>query len=270
MKRIVKAALRFCGYQLTRIAAPQRAPAALARPAQGGSPPPTFLDVGARGGLAPAWAELQRAGAVVVAAVEPDADECRLLEQRYPGIHCLPWALGDVESQRTLHLTRLPDCSSLLEPLAETLADYPVRVLFDVVGRREVVVRRYDRLVAEAQAPVPTFVKLDVQGYEWNVLEGFGAILDRVLALELEAHFVPLYRSQKTALDLLPWLRQRGFRLRHIEKHGPFEEEFVEGNFFFSRRSQDLDPRGQRWLTLWEAACRIPPRAPFPEAHGPS
>jgi FkbM family methyltransferase len=44
---------------------------------------------------------------------------------------------------------------------------------------------RYDQLHAKGVVPVPHVVKIDFQGCEYEVLEGFGELLDQVLGIEL-------------------------------------------------------------------------------------
>ena len=51
-------------------------------------------------------------------------------------------------------------------------------------------------MVAEGLLPPPTYVKIDVQGFEKRVLDGMGEIMDRVVAIELELRLVPAYHGE--------------------------------------------------------------------------
>jgi FkbM family methyltransferase len=232
---------------------------------------PVFLDVGARDGLAWEWAELTRRGLVQGVAVELDRTECKRLQQALPPLICLPFALGPEPGKRTLYITRSCGCSSFLEPDYDMLQEYEVRSFFDVLRTVEIDVVRYADLVKDRKAPRPTFVKLDVQGFEKEVLKGFGTVLDDVIAIELEAHFRPLYHGQLSAAEMIEQMRSWGFILRDIRQQGPFEGEFVEGNFYFSRLPKKLEADRAVLLRVWENIERIPaPPAYVPVPEGNS
>jgi FkbM family methyltransferase len=90
----------------------------------------------------------------------------------------------------------------------------------------EVSVRRGDDLVAEHALPTPTVVKVDVEGFEWEVLKGFGALLDRpeLRSVFVEIHFSILHErgldeapSAIVALLEAAGLSIRWLDLSHIE-----------------------------------------------------
>lgn len=86
------------------------------------------------------------------------------------------------------------------------------------VGTEEVAATTVDALVAEYRlAPESTLLKIDVQGYEWPVLEGAAASLDRFAAVRTEMSLVALYDGQALFADLLAELIGRGFELWMLE-----------------------------------------------------
>ncbi|NJO33350.1 MAG: FkbM family methyltransferase [Rhodospirillales bacterium] len=60
-------------------------------------------------------------------------------------------------------------------------------------------------------------LKADVQGYEDRVLAGSTRILDRIVLLELEVSFAPLYQGQKLFSEIHEWALQNGFCLVALE-----------------------------------------------------
>jgi hypothetical protein len=57
------------------------------------------------------------------------------------------------------------------------------------------------------------FLKIDAQGYEWDVLNGAESTLDRFVGIQAEMSLVELYEGQRLFLDYLTRLRDQGFRL---------------------------------------------------------
>jgi hypothetical protein len=81
-----------------------------------GDQPPIYLDVGARGGLPPAWWLARKFGLIKPAYCEPDAAEAERLTKADPGAIIIPYAFGQIAESRTLYITREPGRSSLLFP----------------------------------------------------------------------------------------------------------------------------------------------------------
>jgi FkbM family methyltransferase len=61
------------------------------------------------------------------------------------------------------------------------------------------------------------FVKLDVQGYEHEVLAGFGLLLSRVAVIELEMSVEPLYDGSRDMFQQFVDLNLLGFDLHYLE-----------------------------------------------------
>jgi len=217
------------------------------------------LDVGARGGVNPVWNKAIEVGIDVEFYLsEPDRQSFEDLRKIYPNLKCIPYALGNNNTEATLYLTSSPACSSLRKPNFAVLNSYPVKRMFNVVREEKVNCYRYDYLVKHENAPIPEFIKIDVQGFEYEVLEGFGEDLNQVLAVELESHFYPIYQGQKLAVEVIQYLEKYGLILRKIEPHGPFEGELVEANLFFTKRKSTIGTAMARKVSLWECLFNIP------------
>jgi FkbM family methyltransferase len=189
-----------------------------------------FVEVGAAGAGADEMPEF-----IYRVMIEPDYKSAAELkrELHYPDRgEVIEAALSDKNGRELLNVTRFPFCSSLLEPDLDVLGRYAIAPCFEVVERVEVTAVRYDSL---DQAPPPDVIKIDVQGAEAKVLAGFGALLDGVLGVELEAHLYPIYKEQKLLGDLISMLAAHGLRLRNLLPQRNFDSEFVEVNAWFTR-----------------------------------
>lgn len=163
-----------------------------------------LIDVGARGGMPPRWA---RYGDLVrVLAVEADADEALRL-----GAGAIAGALSDRDGDCQLHVTESPGCSSLLEPNAVFLSEFPRPERLNVTRTVSVSTSTLDGL---CRAAAPTFLKIDVQGAEGLVLSGAADTLARcVVGVEVETAFAPMYRDQATFGSVQATLAAAGFEL---------------------------------------------------------
>jgi FkbM family methyltransferase len=88
-------------------------------------------------------------------------------------------------------------------------------------GLVEVSIMRADDLIRNQGVPPPTVIKIDVEGYELEVLRGFGDLLDSrdLLAVFIEVHFRLLHER---GLDHAPEeissrLTRAGFKVRWLD-----------------------------------------------------
>ena len=59
-------------------------------------------------------------------------------------------------------------------------------------------------------------LKVDTQGYEMEVLKGATSTLQRTVALQLELSLTPLYEGAPTLLEMVSFMRDRGYELFSI------------------------------------------------------
>lgn len=80
----------------------------------------------------------------------------------------------------------------------------------------EVPLRTLDSLVFTGELRRPDLVKLDVQGYELEVLRGAVSVLEHAQVLLVELSFRRLYAGQPLAHEVITFLGQRDFRIADI------------------------------------------------------
>ena len=87
-----------------------------------------------------------------------------------------------------------------------------------VIGRELVTVRRLDDLLsAEIGAASRPFLKIDVQGFESEVLDGASLVLPRIVGMQVELSLFPVYQDAPTFHELLDRLLREGFVLAGLE-----------------------------------------------------
>ena len=72
----------------------------------------------------------------------------------------------------------------------------------------------------------PDLLKIDVQGGEYEVLEGCKKNISKITAIHLETFIIPLYKEIKLQKELIFYLEKRGFELvLKFDCHGSFNSQ---------------------------------------------
>ena len=201
---------RRIGKALSALSAPQYWPA-LARgvvpglehgPAFVGREFATVLDVGANKGQFAMFARHRWPRARLI-CFEPLPAPRRRLSRLVGGLAEIhPVALGDEEGEAEMHLASREDSSSL-----RALGDTQKRLFsMDEDTTVNVPVRRLDHVVKSTDLRRPTLLKIDVQGFEFEVLKGATQLLDAVDEVYVECSFVELYVGQRLAAEVADFL----------------------------------------------------------------
>ncbi len=195
------------------------------------------IDVGASDG---AYAKELRAHGFAgrIVSFEPLPESYALLQANAaadPRWRAVPVALGAAESTGTLHISGRSTSSSLLEMNPLHLQVAPES---GTVGEATVQIARLDDLYAELDLiGEALLLKLDVQGYEAEVLDGARETLSHVGVLEVELSFAPLYEGQPLFAELLAQLSESGFVLVLLERvlSDPKTAELLQVNALLRR-----------------------------------
>lgn len=117
-------------------------------------------------------------------------------------------ALASSARRLQLHLCRKREVSSALKPNRALLDQFPHSSRFDVEMTVEV-----DALPLDSILPgIPVdFIKLDVQGFELDVLHGAELTLEGALGLQVEVEFQEIYQNQPLFHEVDCFLQSRGF-----------------------------------------------------------
>lgn len=146
---------------------------------------------------------------------QPDAQQVirRVLSQATP-VELFGVALGSgVTDVQAMHVSRLDDSSSLLPITERYTTAFPGT---EEATSISVEVRRLDDLLAEPAPARPCLLKIDVQGYELEVLQGGERVLHGVDEVFVECSFIELYKGQALAGELIAHLWASGFGLTGV------------------------------------------------------
>jgi len=165
--------------------------------------------------------------------VEPaDSFQALFQNDHYTQLHRL--AIGANEGEAKIHVSNRDDSSSLL-PITDTQS-----TLFPGTSECEVRIVNVAPLrdiISESEIQQPALLKVDVQGFEMEVLHGCEGLLGLFHYIYVECSFIELYVGQAFADEVIAFLRKRNFILDGIynpcyDKKG----KAVQADFFFVAR----------------------------------
>jgi FkbM family methyltransferase len=196
-----------------------------------------LIDVGGAGGLQQKW--LKHADKIIPILFEPNPTQAATLRattsQDFDETVVVESALSNVIGTRNINIARYWGCTSLREPNPDILSKYRISPAFNITHTETISCTRYDKLFYNGEVPAPDMIKIDVQGFEYEVLQGFGGLLQNCLAIELETHLYPIYKDQKLLHDMVSFLADFGFVLRRLNPVPSFDGNVVELDAWFTK-----------------------------------
>jgi len=150
-------------------------------------------------------------------------------------------AIGNEEGKKTINISGNSYSSSILKMNDTHIKGAPESAY---IGSEEISINKLDNIVGNyLRNGENIFTKIDVQGYELQVLKGATNILSKIKGMKIELSLVPLYEGQLLFSDMLKYITNLGFELWDIspgfrDKRSGKLLQF-DGIFFRSFRSQN-------------------------------
>jgi FkbM family methyltransferase len=176
----------------------------------------TVVDVGAHKGQFALFA-LERFPDASIICLEPLEGPRRQLElaaEETDRLRVLDVAASNrTEDQASMRVSRLDDSSSLRSIEPRYVAAFPGT---EQAGQVSVRTARLDELLRSEELRAPALLKIDVQGSEYEVLEGSQGVLAWFHQVVVEVSFTELYGGQKLAGEVTTLLQEEGFTLTGV------------------------------------------------------
>jgi len=135
----------------------------------------------------------------------------------------------------TMHVSAAADSSSLL-PISERQSElFPGT---EEVGTTDVAVGPLDQFVDASEIQAPAMLKIDVQGFELEVLRGSVGLLPSFDHVYVEASFEALYEDQALFADVEAFLVSQGFE--EVGRYNVAQTDQgtpIQADFLFRRRA---------------------------------
>ena len=182
---------------------------------------------------------------VSIVAVEPiptEAAKFKKINRRSRNVDLVQTALGDYNGLAALHLSKDTDSSSLL-PITKLQTS-----LFEntrEVDQLTVPVSRLDDMAQRWRCRKKQLLKIDVQGFELQVLRGGIETLKSCAYVYVECSEVSLYEGQALREEVEEFMNSHGFR--RIGRHNEHwdGDQLVQADYLFASEpesnSKDLE-----------------------------
>lgn len=152
-----------------------------------------------------------------IVSFEPIPELAQALKERAssdPNWSVYDFAIGSSEGNLPLKVSKRPGWSSLLDKSTTELTEVADSIVVDRVVN--VRVRSLDDIFKDLKPeidPGRTYLKIDSQGFDLEVLRGAQAWLNRISALQTELELLQLYANAPSHLEVMSFLRDRQFQM---------------------------------------------------------
>jgi len=125
------------------------------------------------------------------------------------------YALGNYSGISTINISQNSVSSSILNMLSSHSMVEPNSIY---ITSENIKIEKLDN-VYKSIVPTKTnlFLKIDTQGYEFEVIQGALNCLSQIKMIQLELTLQPLYENQKLILDLLNFMDSQGYFLVSVD-----------------------------------------------------
>ena len=146
-------------------------------------------------------------------------------------------AIGTETTSQPIHVSKQNDSSSLLPISNNQTAVFPGT---EESHTEEIFVAPLNHFIKKDDLIPPVMVKIDVQGYELEVLKGCEKFLEDFNYIYVECSFIELYKGQAFLDEVYDFLSRYSFKLAGVynvcyDKKGLA----VQGDFFFKKKDSN-------------------------------
>ena len=119
------------------------------------------------------------------------------------------FALGSNPSTKEFFITRRMDSSSFFKINTENTKN----IHYKIQKQRNIQIRTLDETIIDQEIIKPILIKIDVQGFELEVLKGAKQILEKANYLLIEVSEKEMYQRQPLSDEIITFLQDRNFQI---------------------------------------------------------
>ena len=142
-------------------------------------------------------------------------------------------AVGPKKISSTINVCYDNDSSSLLE------VGKLQKLIFNskLVSTEAIKIAPLEDVIDESSISGPALLKIDVQGFEDNVIDGCASIIHKFDYIYCECSFVELYKAQTLASEIVNKLDSLGFAMNDVQNIYYWKGNAIQADLLFKNKS---------------------------------
>ena len=162
--------------------------------------------------------------------LEP-AETFRTVFKSDSGIHLHQCAIGSDNKEMVIHVSERDDSSSLLQIGENQSSLFPHT---EESETRKTQVFQLNKVISPDEIQSKALLKIDVQGFELEVLKGCVSELEKFHVIYVECSFVELYEGQALVDEVINFLQANQFALSGVYNlHHDHSGRAIQADFLF-------------------------------------
>jgi len=193
----------------------------------------TIIDIGANKGQFSLAARHVYSDAAII-SFEPLSGPAEIFNKLFKSdkkITLFQSAIGQKEENVVMHVSNRDDSSSILPIGKHQASIFPGTEESHI---ENITISSLNQFIKYDDLKSPVFVKIDVQGFELEVLKGSVDLLEYFDYIYVECSFIELYEKQALADEVITFLNNYSFKLKGV--YNMFYDKkgiAVQGDFLF-------------------------------------
>ena len=154
-----------------------------------------FVDIGASIQIIQRWKKIDKSN-LDYYLFEPNKSEIKKLEinrKFYNNYKIFDVALSNKNHSKSLFITKGIYQTSVLKPNFSFLNKFKDVNRYKIIKKVELKAKKLDKIIINN----PDFIKIDVQGYNYEVLQGSNKTLNNTIGIDIEVDFQQIYEKEK-------------------------------------------------------------------------
>ena len=144
------------------------------------------------------------------------------------------FALGSQTGTREFFVTKRMDCSSFLRVDTKKIEND----IFKIDELKNIQIKTLDEIIMNQNINKPILIKIDVQGFELEVLKGALELLKKVDYLLIEVSDNTIYEEQPLSIEIITFLESKNFKiLKQTSKTKNNLSNNFQGDVLFHNKS---------------------------------
>lgn len=136
------------------------------------------------------------------------------------------FCLGEKNYTKKLNIMKKEDSSSLLKP------NILNKSIYKITKKIKVNIKTLDSVLSKKKLN-NSLMKIDVQGYEYQVLKGSSKLLNKIKYIILEISSKNIYQNQLGKKHVFSFLKKKNFRLVKIYNEDKLSKNISQHDYFF-------------------------------------